>query len=162
MGLDARANQRADEPATVLADPTQRDATLSRLICPRRLEPDTVYLAAVVPATAQGAQAGLAQSVDTGDLQPAWTATTGYLELPAYCSWSFTTGPEGDFETLVSRRRRVPLPADGLRGRHVDLSALRSATGTGAAGPATTLPGALGGDPGGPPAPDLPLAGALR
>jgi hypothetical protein len=152
----------AGDPVEVIADPAQSNATLSRLVCPRRLDAGTAYIAAVVPATAQGAQAGLGQPVDEGTLQPAWTATTGYLELPVYHSWSFTTGPEGDFETLVSRLRRVQLPADGLLGRPVDLTRLRTATGVGAAGPGTVLPGALGGDPAGPAAIDLPLAAALR
>jgi hypothetical protein len=157
----------AGDPVAVLADPAQSDATLSRLVCPRRLAPDTAYLAAVVPATAQGAQAGLRQPVDAGPLQPAWTAATDYLELPVYYpteehSWLFSTGPEGDFETLVSRLRRVRLPADGLRGRPVDLTRLRTATGTGAGGSGTVLPGALGGDPTGPAALDPALGAALR
>jgi hypothetical protein len=150
----------AGDPVAVLADPAQSNATLSRLVCPARLDSGTAYLAAVVPATAQGAQAGLGQPVDPGALQPAWTATTGYLELPVYHSWSFSTGPEGDFETLVSRLRPVQLPGGSLQGRPVDLTRLRAATGT--AGPGTVLPGALGGDPAGPAAIDTPLAAALR
>jgi hypothetical protein len=150
------------DPVAVLADPAQSNATLSRLVCPCRLDPGTAYLAAVVPATTQGTQAGLGQPVDDGGLQPAWTSTTGYLQLPVYYSWSFSTGPEGDFETLVSRLRRVQLPADGLQGRPVDLTRLRAATGIGADGAGTVLPGALGGDPTGPPATDPLLAAALR
>lgn len=150
----------AGEPVSVIKDPKQWNATLSRLVCPRRLDPGTAYLAAVVPATVQGAQAGLGQSVNAGPLQPAWTAATGYLDLPVYHSWSFSTGPEGDFETLVSRLRRVRLTGDALRGRQVDLTRLHAAVGTG--GPGTVLPGALGGDPGGPEPVAPALSAALR
>jgi hypothetical protein len=149
------------DPAAVLADPHRSEATLSRLVCPRRLAPDTGYLAAVVPATTQGVQAGLGQPVDPGPLLPAWTAGTGFLELPAYHHWAFHTGPEGDFETLVGRLRRVVLPAGGLRGRPLDLTGLRARTGV-AAGPGTVVPGALGGDPAGPPPVGSALSTALR
>jgi hypothetical protein len=149
------------DPAGVLGDPGQSAATLSRLVCPRRLAADTGYVAAVVPATAQGAQAGLSEPVNPGPLLPAWTATTGFLELPVYHHWSFRTGPEGDFETLVGRLRRLVLPAGGLLGRTLDLTGLRAITGT-AAGPDTVVPGALGGQPAGPPVVGSSLSTALR
>jgi hypothetical protein len=149
------------DPVTVLADIGQSAATLSRLVCPRRLAADTAYLAAVVPATLQGAQAGLGQPVDPGVLQPAWTATTGFLELPAYHHWSFHTGPEGDFETMVGRLRRLVLPTDGLRGRPLDLTALSTRTGA-APAPGTVVPGALGGPPDGPARAGTGLSTALR
>ncbi|MEU9337225.1 hypothetical protein AB0D49_29375 [Streptomyces sp. NPDC048290] len=93
------------------------DRTLSRLLCPRRLRPSTRYLAAVVPAFKAGRLAGLGRPVPDGDLMPAWpdpeeprTQTT--VDLPVYHHWSFTTGLDGDFESLV--RRLVPraLPGD--------------------------------------------------
>jgi hypothetical protein len=88
----------------VLTGPAER--TLSRLVCPRRLRPDTAYLACVVPAYAAGRQAGLGEPVTAGT-EPAWTfPPTGPIELPVYYSWSFSTGPAGDFEALV--RRLVP------------------------------------------------------
>jgi hypothetical protein len=152
----------AGDPAAVLGDPAKSKATLSRLVAPRRLKRGTAYIAAVVPATTQGAQAGLGRPVDDGGLQPAWTATTGYLELPVYYSWSFSTGPEGDFETLVSRLRRVRLPAEGLQGRPVDLTRLRAATGISAGGTGTVLPGALGGGRPDPALADPTTAAALR
>jgi len=85
----------------------------SRLVCPRRLEPGTAYLACVVPAFAIGVKSGLGDTVDTADeasLAPAWTADAGALRLPVYHSWEFATGPAGSFETLV--RRLQPRPLD--------------------------------------------------
>lgn len=96
-------------PAT-LTGPAER--TLSRLICPRRLRPATAYLACVVPAFAAGRQAGLGEPVSAGG-EPAWTAPArGPIDLPVYYSWEFSTGPAGDFETLVRRLTPRALGAD--------------------------------------------------
>lgn len=148
------------DPFAILADPARANATLSRLICPRRLEAGTAYLAALVPATQQGVEAGLARAVSDRPLAPAWTAATGFLELPVYHHWSFATGPQGDFETLVGRLRPVNIPAEVLRGRPLALHDARARTQT-PPGPDTLLPGALGGDPDGPPTLDAPLTAAL-
>ena len=42
---------------------SQPDQNLSRLICPRRLEPETSYLACVVPAFEAGRKAGVGEEV---------------------------------------------------------------------------------------------------
>jgi hypothetical protein len=78
----------------------------SRLLSPRPLEPETEYLAAVVPAFD-----------DAG--QPAWDPGAGRqpAALPVLHSWRFWTTEEGDFETLaaqimprsVGRLGRAPL-----------------------------------------------------
>ncbi len=84
---------------------------LSRLVCPRRLDDYTAYVACVVPTFEVGRQAGLGLS--TGDsLAPAWgTAPDDFdsgdpasmVELPVYYSWSFATGEEGNFESLAHK-----------------------------------------------------------
>ena len=89
--------------------------TVARLLCPRRLRPQTSYLACVVPAFAAGVRAGLGAPADDGALAPAWTAGgEGVERLPVYHHWTFATGAGGDFESLVRRLepRRLP-PAVG-------------------------------------------------
>jgi hypothetical protein len=91
------------------------ELTLSRLMCPRRLLPQTAYLACLVPAYRAGAQAGLGEPVDADSL-PAWPPPEGWsgtsFELPVYDHWEFTTAVVGDFELLVRRLRPSPLGPD--------------------------------------------------
>jgi hypothetical protein len=88
------------------------DRSLSRLVCPRLLQPDTAYWACVVPTYAAGRQAGLGEPVDpAAATQPAWTGAEGELRLPAYHAWSFRTGSGDDFATLARRLRGRPAPA---------------------------------------------------
>jgi hypothetical protein len=101
-----------DQPvAEILADRPRQN--LSRLVCPRRLQPDTRYLACVVPAFEVGRKAGLGQPVTAADereLAPAWTGDAPQATLPVHYSWEFGTGSGGDFESLARRLvgRRVP------------------------------------------------------
>ncbi len=92
------ANAMASAPGNVI----------SRLLCPRRLDPETSYTAFLVPAFEIGRQAGIGQDVSaitTAD--PAWTsATAAPLRLPFYFQFAFHTSDAGDFESLV--RRLVP------------------------------------------------------
>jgi hypothetical protein len=76
---------------------------LSRLLCPRRLEPDRRYSACLVPAFAVGALRGLGGTpAEDAVLAPAWTLTGGMnVRLPVYYHWEFATGPKGDFESLA-------------------------------------------------------------
>lgn len=138
----------ADDPAL----------TVSRLLCPRRLDPMTDYLACVVPTFEPGRKAGLGEPMtpaDERELKPAWDfsgGTHGAVRLPVYVHWEFRTGVAGDFETLVSlleprqlpqevgkRRMNIgqpgfqitpPLPEDTV----VDLEGALSVLGTPAAG----------------------------
>jgi hypothetical protein len=103
----------------VLADNPER--TLSRLVCPRRLEPDTAYFACVVPTTRAGLEAGLGVQVATTDLSPAWTSADASVHLPVYFSWQFATGPSGDFESLA-RLLRPAAPASGIGRQDMDIS----------------------------------------
>ncbi len=103
----AWAHAQIGSPADL--DDGTGSGALSRLVCPRRLDPGTRYLAAVVPAFELGRRAGLGLSVDdsaTGT-DPAWTSTTTALDLPMYLWWEFVTGQEGDFQALVTRLGRV-------------------------------------------------------
>jgi hypothetical protein len=100
--------------------------SLSRLVCPRLLTPNTDYLACVVPAFELGRKAGLGLAIaDTeltaqNALAPAWTLTATaptQVTLPVFYSWRFRSGEGGDFETLA-RRLRINIPA-GLGQRTV-------------------------------------------
>jgi len=91
---------------------------ISRLLCPRRLDPETAYTAFLVPAFEIGRQAGIGQDVSamaTTDM--AWKNNTAVpLRLPFYYSFEFHTSDEGDFESLVRRLKPQVLPADvGIR-----------------------------------------------
>jgi hypothetical protein len=88
---------------------------LSRLICPRRLAPNQSYVACVVPAYDAGVKAGLGSAQD-GTLDRAWErAANGSdadneIVLPVYATWSFSTGPAGDFESLAKKLVGIPAP----------------------------------------------------
>jgi hypothetical protein len=103
--------------ATLAAQP---DRTLSRLLAPRRLEPNRGYIAAVVPAYLSGRIAGLGEdptghpALVTGR-EPAWTALDTPTRLPVYYTWSFRTGEAGDFESLAQRLHAVQLDPEGER-----------------------------------------------
>ena len=84
--------------------------TLSRLLCPRRLDPLTDYLACVVPTFELGRKAGLGLPIqrdatrnEENELLPAWTPVADSVKLPVYFHWEFRTGTGGDFEALVKR-----------------------------------------------------------
>jgi hypothetical protein len=84
------------------------ERNVSRLVCPRRLTPRTDYVACIVPATDGGRLRGLGQPVPGDTLGPAWSMQApNDIELPVYYSWTFSTGPVGDIETLA-RRLRTP------------------------------------------------------
>ena len=101
-GLDARLR----------ANP---DVGYSRLICPRRLEPNTGYTAVVIPTFEVGRKAGLAEAVADTDsgLAISWAAAT---EFPVYYEWYFRTGAAGDFEELVRALKPRAMPKEvGIR-----------------------------------------------
>ena len=103
------------------------DRNLSRLVCPRRLEPETHYLACVVPAFEAGRKAGLGEEVKAADedrLSPAWTTAQPTVRLPVYYHWEFATGTGGDFETLA--RRLKPRAAGDVGRRRLRVGRSRS------------------------------------
>jgi hypothetical protein len=77
------------------------DSGVARLLCPRRLLPDTPYHAFLVPMFETGRLAGLGEDVPAtvDGLAPSWGA--GQDRLPVYHEWTFRTGQRGDFEYLV-------------------------------------------------------------
>jgi hypothetical protein len=86
---------------------TRPELSLSRLLCPRLLEPNTDYLACLVPAFETGRKAGLNEA-PTDTLVPAWPPPAELLAqpatritLPVFFHWEFRTGPKGDFESLA-------------------------------------------------------------
>jgi hypothetical protein len=95
---------------------------LSRVICPRQLEPYHSYVACVVPTYDAGVAAGLGHD-RPGTLDPAWLRTPDgsdagtEIELPCYHSWQFQTGPDGDFESLA--KKLVPMAAPWGVGRRI-------------------------------------------
>jgi hypothetical protein len=121
----------ADASAAALADAIshQPERSLSRLVCPRVLEPGTDYLACVVPTFELGRRAGLGLAVadaelnGPGALSPAWPAEPSDepgVRLPVYHHWAFRTGSGGDFETLARRLR--PLVDETLGQRTLNIS----------------------------------------
>jgi hypothetical protein len=82
------------------------DLACSRVLCPRRLAPDTVYHAFLVPAFETGRLAGLGYPPEKypGALQSSWVPYTNRPESTRMCHyhrWQFRTGGSGDFEALV-------------------------------------------------------------
>ncbi len=135
----AQISGDTDLAGTMSANPA---AVISRLLCPRRLDPETSYNVFLVPAFEIGRQAGLGMdvtAVHTAD--PAWTsATAAPLRLPFYYRFSFRTSDAGDFESLVRKLTPTELPADvGAAPMAVD----QPMTGVPSAGGPLKLEGAL-------------------
>ena len=101
---------------------------VSRLLCPRRLDPLTDYLACLVPAFELGRRAGLGEQIQPADeqppLAPAWVfgaQAPTIVKLPVYFRWQFRTGTGGDFESLVRLLKARAMPSTvGIR--PVDIS----------------------------------------
>jgi hypothetical protein len=102
-----------DEATVLNLLDTNPHQILARLVCPRRLDPRTAYTGFLVPALRRGVLAGLSQPVpDTvDDTAPAWTGGDTNVQLPTYYRWRFTTGDEGDFESLVRRVQPRTMPS---------------------------------------------------
>ena len=87
-------------------------ATVSRLVAARKLESNQSYIACVVPTYRAGVNAALGLPVDDHDLAPAWDANVSApLVLPAYYTFRFHTGADGDFASLA---RKITPPATKL------------------------------------------------
>jgi hypothetical protein len=99
--------QLLERPGTAADLDAEPDRNLSRLVCPRRLEPETRYLACVVPAFDLGVARGLGQPVTGAQVRPAWTpetvATVAAGGLPVYYFWEFATSVEDDIESMARR-----------------------------------------------------------
>lgn len=90
----AHVHSTATPEDTAAAAETPDGSVLARMICPRRLQANTRYRAALVLAwRAQG----------TG-MEPAWLAQdSGDATLRCYDTWTFTTGDVSSFEELCDR-----------------------------------------------------------
>ena len=101
--------------------------TISRLLCPRRLDPSTDYLACLVPAFELGLKAGLGLPIGPEDeqhLRPAWASgaqSPKQVSLPVYYHWEFRTGAGGDFEALVRALEPRKMPPEAGK-RLMDIS----------------------------------------
>ena len=122
----AAADGTVDQNAVGAALNGAPHLSLSRLVCPRLLTPNTDYLACVVPTFNLGKKAGLGQAIADSELTAsnasalAWTLTATaptQVQLPVYYSWAFRTGEGGDFASLA-RRLKINVP-DGLGQRTV-------------------------------------------
>jgi len=94
---------------------TNPDFAVARLLSPRKLSPDAHYRAFVIPAFESGRLAGLGEDPSGADVQQAsWDngATIRPDQFPVYYSWSFQTGPFGDFEYLVRQLEGRVLPPE--------------------------------------------------
>lgn len=110
---------RNDQLNDVLAD--RPDIGVSRVMSPRKLDPDTAYTAFLVPTYETGRLAGLGIAFDdnvTPGLEFSWNSAS---EFPIYHEWFFRTGERGDFEELA--RRLVPRIVDKQVGiRDMDIA----------------------------------------
>lgn len=118
-----------DDVSDVLAtDPTR---VISRILCPRKLQPDTKYAAFLVPAFDLGVKAGKGEKIPdvTITVNKAWVQDKNdpecpdYMKsgnknvtLPVYYQFEFHTSDLGDFESLVRQLTpRKDLKDVGLR-----------------------------------------------
>jgi len=119
--LTTTADSTAQAIQDIIAKTPER--ALSRVISPRRLRPDTSYVACLVPTFDAGRDTGLGQTPGTAPatLNHAWehAPTPADVTLPIYYSWRFTTGLEEDFRSLVERLK--PYPHGGLGIRPLDI-----------------------------------------
>ena len=105
--------------------PANPSINLSRLLCPRHLEPHTAYVACIVPTFRAGTEVGLGQTPPpTTTLSPSWSDDADGdtdVVLPVYFSFTFSTGDPDDFKALAERLEPVVAPP-GVGRRRVDTS----------------------------------------
>ena len=133
-GQVAAADTSAVTVRTALRGATE--LSLSRLVCPRRLEPDTSYIACVVPTFELGRRAGLGDTLAESDVTAANALAAAWsmgppppappsppvdVKVPVYHQWRFKTGAIGDFESLARRLHPQPAP-ERLGLRKIDVS----------------------------------------
>jgi hypothetical protein len=101
----------------------QPQKAISRLICPRRLAPNTKYTAFVVPTYLLGKNTALGLPNTGGSrTQLSWGKDQSIkgLRLPYYYKWDFQTGRNIDFETTLRKIKARPI--SGLKGKKIDIS----------------------------------------
>lgn len=101
------------------------DLVYSRIMCPRKLEPNTSYHAFLIPTYESGRLSGLGLEIPDSLRadRSAWAGVSGKEEgnyYPYYYDWEFSTGTLGDFEYLVGLLE--PQPIDSRVGiRNMDV-----------------------------------------
>ncbi len=106
---------QSDAAGVIRNGPVEHNS--SRLLCPKRLRPQSSYIACVVPAFRLGVLAGLGLPVTDADeakLEAAWHPTDSTVRLPVYFHFEFNTGPDGDFEALADLLAPRSLTADDV------------------------------------------------
>jgi hypothetical protein len=101
------------------------DMAYSRLMCPRKLKPNTGYHAFVVPTYESGRLGGISLTKESEDPsvfgKSSWDGKQAGTAFPYYHRWYFRTGEAGDFEFLLTQL--VPRTADQSIGkRDMDMS----------------------------------------
>ncbi|WP_315820297.1 hypothetical protein [Paraflavitalea speifideaquila] len=93
------------------------DQVYSRIMSPRKLEPNTAYHAFLIPAFETGRLAGLEQpTAGVNAQQASWDNNGARGEMPIYYEWFFRTGTNADFESLVKLLQPRPMdPKVGIR-----------------------------------------------
>lgn len=109
------------------------DQVYCRLMCPRKLEPQTQYSAFLIPSFETGRLAGLEQPTNAVAAQMAsWNADGARGEMPFYYEWFFRTGANADFESLVRLLEPFPMPPTvGIRDMDCHKPGFVKADGTG-------------------------------
>ncbi len=112
--VDTNATRVAQAAQNIIN--TARDTACSRLLCPRKLKPNTGYHAFLIPAFESGRLAGLGYDPkplfeDAANALNATSSSWGSYGVPAnrtdptlfpfYHRWYFRTAANGDFESLV-------------------------------------------------------------
>ena len=103
------------------------NVAISRMICPRKLEENTSYVAFLIPTYETGRLAGIGKTVPgtVPAQKPSWDHSNAWANndpnepwlFPVYYEWYFRTGAAGDFEYLV--RQLKPKPLDLKVGRRM-------------------------------------------
>lgn len=93
------------------------DAIISRVMCPRKSEPNTTYHLFLVPTFENGRLAGLGlldETTEVDVLTMAWDSSE--VVLPYYQRWSYTTAENKDFESLIDELAPITMdPQAGVR-----------------------------------------------
>ncbi len=151
VNLDLSANGDASMPGVLqrleqnlAADP---DCGYSRILAPRRLEPDTDYHAFLIPSFETGRLSGLNEPVPDTMVATRSAWADHQSRFPYFTRWRFRTSTLGDFEYLVKLLK--PRPVDSRVGVR-DMDVLHPGPGL----PTIDTPPELGGV--------LKLGGALR
>ena len=112
-------SETTDDLASSSSSPATRSAPCRGCCARGCCEPDTEYLACVVPdLRARAARPGSATTITADDEAKSRARVDAgrrpAVELPVYYSWAFATGAGGDFQSLAMLLRARPLP-DGDR-----------------------------------------------